>query len=163
MPLVYKIASTAAEFEAIHDLNYRTFVEEIPQHQANPSGVLVDRFDRDNTYVIAVDNRQVLGMAPSNTLLSVRRISNGSTQLLVGPAASFESEQMKVRSSTRATSLASLRARKQPGHKSWFSRMKVPRSTISEHSASYSACEPSTQWIAAGLHSFTIFSTQRRR
>ncbi len=38
------------------------------------------------------------------------RISNGFTQLLVGPALSFESEQMNVRSSTRATSLASERA-----------------------------------------------------
>src|SRR3954468_3771342 len=57
-----KVASEEWEFEQIHRLNYRTFVEEIPQHQANPSGVLVDRFDRDNTYVIAVDNRQVLGM-----------------------------------------------------------------------------------------------------
>ena len=49
-------------------------------------------------------------MHPLNNCLSVRRISKGLTQLLVGPAASFESEQMKVRSSTRATSLASLRA-----------------------------------------------------
>src|SRR3954468_6430375 len=59
-----KVASEEWEFEQIHRLNYRTFVEEIPQHQANPSGVLVDRFDRDNTYVIAVDNRQVLGLIP---------------------------------------------------------------------------------------------------
>ena len=49
-------------------------------------------------------------MQPLNRPFSVRRISNGFTQLLVGPAASFDSEQMKVRSSTRATSLASLRA-----------------------------------------------------
>ena len=47
---------------------------------------------------------------PSNSAFSLRRISNGSSQLLVGPAASFESEQMKVRSSTRATSLGSDRA-----------------------------------------------------
>ena len=42
---------------------------------------------------------------PSKSSFSLRRISYGSSQLLVGPAASFESEQMKVRSSTRATSL----------------------------------------------------------
>ena len=47
---------------------------------------------------------------PSNSSFSLRRILNGSSQLLVGPAASFESEQMKVRSSTRATSLGSERA-----------------------------------------------------
>ena len=47
---------------------------------------------------------------PSNRPLSFFRISNGGNQLLVGPAPSFESEQMNVRSSTRATSLASDRA-----------------------------------------------------
>jgi hypothetical protein len=41
---------------------------------------------------------------------SLRRISKGLTQLLVGPAASRELEQMNVRSSTRATSPGSLRA-----------------------------------------------------
>ena len=48
---------------------------------------------------------------PSNNSFSLRRILKGSSQLLVGPAASFEKEQMKVRSSTRATSLGSERAR----------------------------------------------------
>ena len=42
---------------------------------------------------------------PSKSDLNLRRIANGSSQLLVGPAASFEREQMKVRFSTRATSL----------------------------------------------------------
>ena len=49
-------------------------------------------------------------MQPLKSSFSLRRISNGLTQLLVGPASSFDSEQMKVRSSTRATSLASERA-----------------------------------------------------
>ena len=49
-------------------------------------------------------------MQPLNSSFSFRRISTGLTQLLVGPALSFDSEQMKVRSSTRATSLASERA-----------------------------------------------------
>jgi aspartate aminotransferase-like enzyme/GNAT superfamily N-acetyltransferase len=57
-----KIASEPWEFEEIHRLNYRTFVEEIPQHQANADGVLVDRFDRENTYIIALDGRRLLGM-----------------------------------------------------------------------------------------------------
>ena len=39
------------------------------------------------------------------------RISWGSIQLFVGPASSFLALQMKVRSSTRATSLGLLRAR----------------------------------------------------
>ena len=49
-------------------------------------------------------------MAPANNSLSLRRMPYGSTQLLVGPAASLESEQMNVRSSTRATSSGSERA-----------------------------------------------------
>ena len=46
-------------------------------------------------------------MQPLKSPLSFRRISKGSIQLLVGPALSFEREQIKVRSSTRATSLGS--------------------------------------------------------
>ena len=34
--LVFKVATDDWEFEQIHRLNYRTFVEEIPQHPANP-------------------------------------------------------------------------------------------------------------------------------
>ena len=43
-------------------------------------------------------------MQPSNSGRSVARISSGAIQLLVGPASSSSFEQMKVRSSTRATS-----------------------------------------------------------
>ncbi|MDR7333182.1 GNAT family N-acetyltransferase [Roseateles asaccharophilus] len=62
MTLVYKIATTAAEFEAIHQLNYRTFVEEIPQHPPNPQRRLVDRFHDENTYAIALEGEQLVGM-----------------------------------------------------------------------------------------------------
>ena len=48
---------------------------------------------------------------PRKRSVSVSRISAGSRQLLVGPASSSRSEQMKVRSSTRATSPGSERAR----------------------------------------------------
>ena len=50
-------------------------------------------------------------MQPSKSWFIVWRICAGATQLLVGPAASCVSEQMKVRSSTRATSAGSERAR----------------------------------------------------
>jgi hypothetical protein len=43
-------------------------------------------------------------MQPLKSSFSFRRISNGFAQLFVGPAPSLEREQMKVRSSTRATS-----------------------------------------------------------
>ena len=35
--LVFKFATEEWEFEEIHRLNYKTFVQEIPQHQASPS------------------------------------------------------------------------------------------------------------------------------
>ncbi len=50
-------------------------------------------------------------MQPRNTSCSVARISAGGAQLLVGPASSSRSEQMKVRFSTRATSEGWDRAR----------------------------------------------------
>jgi aspartate aminotransferase-like enzyme/GNAT superfamily N-acetyltransferase len=61
-PLQYKIATEEWEFEAIHRLNYKTFVEEIPQHAPNPDGRLVDRFHAENQYVIALCDRELVGM-----------------------------------------------------------------------------------------------------
>ena len=43
-------------------------------------------------------------MHPSKIPANVSRISSGAIQLLVGPASCSRSEQMNVRSSTRATS-----------------------------------------------------------
>lgn len=62
-PYRIKLADTAAEREQIHALNYATFVEEIPQHAARPGERLVDRFDAENAYVVAVDaTGAVVGM-----------------------------------------------------------------------------------------------------
>lgn len=60
--LTCKIATEADEFEQIHRLNYRTFVEDIPQHPPNPEKRLVDRFHDENTYFICLDGRRVAGM-----------------------------------------------------------------------------------------------------
>jgi aspartate aminotransferase-like enzyme len=60
--LRFKIATEDREFEAIHRLNYKTFVEEIPQHQRNPDERLVDKFHPENTYAIAVVGEQLIGM-----------------------------------------------------------------------------------------------------
>lgn len=57
-----KVASVPDEFEQIHRLNYRTFVEEIPQHPPNPERRLVDRFHAENTYCIALVGTRVTGM-----------------------------------------------------------------------------------------------------
>src|SRR5438552_625632 len=60
--LRFKIASEESEFEQIFRLNYKTFVEEIPQHPPNPEKRLVDRFHHENAYLIALDADQLIGM-----------------------------------------------------------------------------------------------------
>lgn len=58
----FKIASEDWEFQQIHRLNYETFVEEIPQHSPNADRSLIDAFHEQNTYLIAVRGRRLLGM-----------------------------------------------------------------------------------------------------
>jgi aspartate aminotransferase-like enzyme/GNAT superfamily N-acetyltransferase len=62
-----KVATETWEFEQIHQLNYRTFVEEIPQHAPNPEGRLVDRFHGENKYVIALHGRELVAMCALRT------------------------------------------------------------------------------------------------
>ncbi|MGB8370721.1 MAG: aminotransferase class V-fold PLP-dependent enzyme [Limisphaerales bacterium] len=61
-PLVFKVAAEDWEFEQIHRLNYKTFVEEIPQHQASPAQRIVDKFHAENTYLICLSNQKLVGM-----------------------------------------------------------------------------------------------------
>lgn len=60
--LQFKVATEDWELEQIHLLNYRTFVEEIPQHEPSDSPRLVDRFHHENTYLICLCGDQVVGM-----------------------------------------------------------------------------------------------------
>lgn len=60
--LIFKIASHPDEFAQIHSLNYRTFVEEIPQHAPNPDKRLIDKFHHENTYYICLDGQRLVGM-----------------------------------------------------------------------------------------------------
>jgi len=60
--LSFKIADEDWMFEAIHRLNYQTFVEEIPQHEPNPQRRLVDKFHHQNTYFVCLRRRRLLGM-----------------------------------------------------------------------------------------------------
>jgi aspartate aminotransferase-like enzyme len=62
----FKIATEDWEFEQIHKLNYQTFAEEIPQHPPESSKRLIDRFHRDNTYIVCVHGRQLLAMLSIN-------------------------------------------------------------------------------------------------
>jgi aspartate aminotransferase-like enzyme len=61
-PLRFKIATEDWEFEAVHRLNYRTFVEEIPQHAPATAPRLVDRFHAENTYFICLRGDELIGM-----------------------------------------------------------------------------------------------------
>jgi aspartate aminotransferase-like enzyme len=60
--LRFKIATEDWEFEQIHQLNYLTFVEEIPQHQPAETPRLVDKFHTENTYLICLSGDEVVGM-----------------------------------------------------------------------------------------------------
>jgi len=59
---LYKLAREPWEFEQIHKLNYQTFVDEIPQHKVNPDGKLIDKFHHENTYIICIKNKELIGM-----------------------------------------------------------------------------------------------------
>lgn len=62
MTYYYRLAELPQDAERIHRLNYRTFVEEIPQHQSNESGLLVDSFHEENTYIVCVKEEEIVGM-----------------------------------------------------------------------------------------------------
>jgi hypothetical protein len=57
-----KLATEPFEFEQIYALNHKTFAEEIPRYPAVSTGRLVDRFDSENTYVIGLRDRRLVGM-----------------------------------------------------------------------------------------------------
>src|SRR6478752_8034657 len=75
-------------------------------------------------------------MAPRKSPLRMPRISSGSFQLFVGPAPASVAEQMKVRSSTLATSDGSVAAQYEFGRFSGSSGTNVPAATSSAHKAS---------------------------
>ena len=62
MDYIFKIADSEWEYDKIFELNYQTFVEEIPQHSKNLHKKLVDKFHSENTYIICIAGRMILGM-----------------------------------------------------------------------------------------------------
>ena len=62
LALKFKFATEDSEFQQIHSLNYKTFVEEIPQHSQNSVGILVDRYHKENTYIICLRGEKLGGM-----------------------------------------------------------------------------------------------------
>jgi aspartate aminotransferase-like enzyme/predicted N-acetyltransferase YhbS len=61
---IFKIAEQPWEIEAVNALNYKTFVEEIPQHEPNSEKKLADKFHEENTYIVCVhpENQLLAGM-----------------------------------------------------------------------------------------------------
>ena len=59
---IFKRAETPEEFRQVHELNYRTFVEEIGEHPENREQMLVDKFHDRNIYFIAKRAGLVVGM-----------------------------------------------------------------------------------------------------
>jgi len=61
---IFKVATESWELDAILRLNYKTFVEEIPQHHPNDEKKLVDKFHQNNTYIICVneEEKELAGM-----------------------------------------------------------------------------------------------------
>ena len=64
--LLFKEAESASEFQQIHALNHRIFVEEVGQYESRPSGLLVDRLHDQNRYFIAVRGANVVGMVSAH-------------------------------------------------------------------------------------------------
>lgn len=65
--LTVKIANQS-EFDKIHELNHQIFSEEIPQHQSKEDGKLVDAFHEKNTYIIALEGEELVGMVCYNPI-----------------------------------------------------------------------------------------------
>lgn len=78
-----KIATTQKEFDEIAELNYETFVEEIPQHPSNNSRRLVDKFHKENTYLVVYKQHQLIGM------LALRDKRPFSIDQKIGPVENF--------------------------------------------------------------------------
>jgi ribosomal protein S18 acetylase RimI-like enzyme len=62
IPFTFKVASHKDEFEQIYRLNYRVFVEEIPQHSPNSERRLMDGFHVENTYLLCLEETRLVGM-----------------------------------------------------------------------------------------------------
>src|SRR5688572_4700673 len=92
-------------------------------------------------------------MQPLNFSFKIFFISLGYIQLLVGPASSFRRVQIKVRSSTRATSHADDLARKELGRSFGLRRTKMPFSTRSSQSFLFSSSLPLHQCTESGSQS----------
>src|SRR5450631_661224 len=88
-------------------------------------------------------------------------ISSGAIQLLVGPASFSSTEQMKVRSSTRATSEGSEAQWNELGLMLWLRRVNVPDATRPSVSVVHSWSEPVTHEMRSGVVSSATQAASR--
>src|SRR4051795_6285078 len=102
-------------------------------------------------------------MLPRYSSVMVVFISAGAIQLLVGPASASSTEQMNVRSSTRATSPGSVRAQNELGFLAGSSRTRAPESTSASVMPVHSASDPSHQTMRSGVVRAATSSTQASR
>src|ERR1051326_7592681 len=61
-PVTFKSAPEAWEFEQIQRINYQTLVGELAQTHASPDHRLVDKFHAENTYLICLAGKKLVGM-----------------------------------------------------------------------------------------------------
>src|SRR3954447_20662746 len=90
-------------------------------------------------------------MQPAYSPRMISFIWSGSIQLFVGPASFSSTEQMKVRSSTRATSDGSGARWNELGFFAGSSRVNVPVATSASVSSVHSSSEPVHQWTRSGV------------
>ena len=138
-PVLTISARAASPMRVMIRMFTTTYGESVISIPSRPIGDPTGPIENGMTYIVRPR------IDPRKRSLSVSRISAGARQLFVGPASSSFSEQMKVRSSTRATSDGSERARKLFGRRSGLRRMNVPVSTRCPQRRSFSASEPSHQ------------------
>jgi predicted N-acetyltransferase YhbS len=58
----FKFAASDAEFEGVRRLNHEVFAAEVGQHETQPNGLLVDRFESKSLYIVAIHEERVVGM-----------------------------------------------------------------------------------------------------
>src|SRR3954452_11733799 len=98
------ILSAGSPIRAIVRMLTTTYGESVSCTAIRDIGESIVPMLKASTYIVRP------AIAPANISRSRVRIWNGFSQLLVGPASSFDNEQTKVRDSTLATSLGSERA-----------------------------------------------------
>jgi predicted N-acetyltransferase YhbS len=62
MKFVYRPAESEQDFEQIRRLNHAVFAEELGQHERQPDGRLIDRFEARSRFLLAMDGDRLAAM-----------------------------------------------------------------------------------------------------